>query len=96
MRRTRVKICGITSPEDALAAVAAGADAIGMVFATSPRRITPVRAAEIASVLPPFVARVGVFVDAPEEEVSEIAATVGLCAVQLNRPSGVPRARSRW
>jgi phosphoribosylanthranilate isomerase len=67
---TAVKICGITRPEDALAAARAGAHAIGLVFyAKSPRHVTPARAAEIIRVLPPFVTTVGLFVDASAEEV---------------------------
>jgi phosphoribosylanthranilate isomerase len=61
--RTRVKICGITSIEDARIAFDAGADALGFVFAESPRRVTPEAAAAIARALPPFVATVGVLVD---------------------------------
>ena len=68
--RTRVKICGITRPEDALAAAAAGADAIGLVFAAkSPRRVGLARATEIARVLPPFGATVALFVNPTEAEV---------------------------
>jgi phosphoribosylanthranilate isomerase len=78
---TAVKICGITRPEDALAAARAGAQAIGLVFyAKSPRYVTPARAAEIIRVLPPFVTTVGLFVDSTAEEVRAAlaAAPVGL------------------
>ena len=84
MGRVRVKICGITRPEDALVAVEAGADAIGLVFAESPRRVTVERAAEIVRVLPPWVTAVGVFVNASAEMVAETVRQVGLGAVQLH------------
>ncbi len=81
----RIKICGITRVEDALAAEEAGADAVGLIFAErSKRRITLGQAAEISEALGPFVARVGVFVNAPIEEVFEAARTLRLSAVQLH------------
>lgn len=68
--RTRVKICGITSVADGLAAARQGADAIGLIFyPPSPRLVSLKQAAAIAASLPPFVARVAVFVNAPEEDV---------------------------
>jgi phosphoribosylanthranilate isomerase len=80
-----VKICGITRLEDAEAAVACGADAIGFVFwPKSPRFVEPERARAIAAALPPFVTTVGVFVDQPARLVNGVAARVGLCAVQLH------------
>lgn len=81
---TRVKICGITNLDDALAAVEAGADALGFVFAASPRRIEPAQAAAIAERLPPFVVRAGVFVDAPAEELRAVARAVPLDVIQLH------------
>jgi phosphoribosylanthranilate isomerase len=82
---TKVKICGVTRVEDALMAAAAGADAIGLNFyAQSPRCVTVAAAAAIAAALPPHVCRVGVFVDAPRDEVSAIAAQVGLDALQFH------------
>ncbi|MEW6574061.1 MAG: phosphoribosylanthranilate isomerase [Bacillota bacterium] len=80
----RVKICGIRDAETAAVAVAAGADALGFVFAESKRKIAPETAREIISRLPPFVATVGVFVDAPREFVSEVADFCRLDAVQLH------------
>ncbi len=61
---TRAKVCGITNLADALAAVEAGASALGFVLAAGPRRVTPETAERICRALPPFVDRVGVFVDA--------------------------------
>ncbi len=85
MHRTRIKICGITRPEDAAAAAAAGADAIGMVFYQSaPRCITVERAREILAILPPFVSPVGLFVDAAAEEILRITAKLHLRHVQLH------------
>lgn len=95
---TRVKVCGITCAEDAAAAVAAGADALGFVFAAaSPRRIAPAAAGRIIATLPPFVAAVGVFVDQPAEEIEAIASACGLHAVQLHgaEPAALARALSR-
>ncbi|MDQ0285691.1 phosphoribosylanthranilate isomerase [Desulfofundulus luciae] len=80
----RVKICGITDISSALAAAEAGADALGFVFAPSPRRITPSQACRICRELPPFITRVGVFVDAPLEEVRAVAEYCGLDAIQLH------------
>jgi phosphoribosylanthranilate isomerase len=80
-----VKVCGITRPEDADAAVEAGAAALGFVFwPKSPRAIDPYRARAIVSSLPPFVSAVGVFVDQPAAYVNGVAGLVGLSAVQLH------------
>ena len=87
--RTRIKVCGITRLEDALEAVALGADALGFVFwPGSPRYIAPGEAAAIAAALPPFVTRVGVFVDQPLDQVRAIAAQARLGAVQLHGDEG--------
>ncbi len=83
-RVTRVKICGISDVESALAAAEAGADAIGLVFAPSRRRVMPERAAEIAAALPPFVTKVGVFVDEERERIEELIGACRLDAVQLH------------
>ena len=85
MSRLFVKICGITTPEDARLAVEAGADALGFVFwPMSPRRVDPAAAAAIARELPPFVLRVGVFVNTPRQEMARIAEAVGLDILQLH------------
>lgn len=83
-RRVKVKICGIADTLTALAAVEAGADALGFVFAASHRRVTPEVARRIIQQLPPFVSRVGVFVNTPPAEVTDIAAYCGLTAIQLS------------
>jgi phosphoribosylanthranilate isomerase len=81
----RVKICGVTNTPDALAAVAAGADAIGLNFyAGSPRHCSPETARQVAAALPSHVCRVGVFVNASPEEIRAIARAVPLDAVQLH------------
>jgi len=83
-RMTRIKICGITRNEDALAAARMGADALGFVFAESPRRISPDRAREIISGLPPFLTTVGVFVNEAADKVNEVCRFCGLNLVQLH------------
>lgn len=94
----RIKICGITRLEDALAAAAAGVDAVGFVFwPGSPRYIDPYRARAIALALPPFVTPVGVFADQPLEEVEAIASLVRLGAVQLHGAESAEYCRRlRW
>jgi phosphoribosylanthranilate isomerase len=83
--RTRIKVCGITEPEDARAAVAAGADGLGFIFVPqSPRHIDPDRVREITGELPPLVNAVGVFVDEELEVVEEIIHYCGLSVVQLH------------
>lgn len=80
----RVKICGITHLEDALAAVAFGADALGFIFAESPRRVTGEAAREIIAGLPPFVTKVGVFMNRPADEIRKIMRHCGLDIAQLH------------
>jgi phosphoribosylanthranilate isomerase len=85
MARVRVKVCGITSLEDGLVAAAAGADALGFVFWPKSARVVDVATARrIVQALPPFVTRVGVFVDASREELGCVAEAVGLDLVQLH------------
>lgn len=81
---TRIKICGITNLEDAVNAVDLGADALGFVFAESPRRVSLDRANEIISQVPPFVLRVGVFVNENESLVKEIIDLCNLDAAQFH------------
>lgn len=81
----RIKICGITNLEDALAAVDAGAHALGFMFyEASPRVLTPRAVAEIIRALPPFVAKVGVFVNPTREGVIQAIAGCGLDTLQFH------------
>ena len=80
----RIKICGITNEEDALAAARFGADALGFIFAPSPRRISPHKARKIIKALPPLVQTVGVFVDEDFGEVSSVAQMCGLDILQFH------------
>jgi phosphoribosylanthranilate isomerase len=82
-RRTRVKICGITNPDDAAFAAAHGADYIGVIFAESPRRVTAARAREIRDTVPD-ASLVGVFVDETVERVANTAEACGLDFIQLH------------
>lgn len=84
-RRTRIKICGLTREVDVQAAVSAGADAIGFVlYAQSPRAVSPQRAAELADLLPPFVTPVLLFVNAEASAVQEGLAAVPHALLQFH------------
>ena len=84
-QRPRVKICGITNLEDAELALQAGADALGFIFyPPSPRNITIDEAEEIAKKLPPFVVRVGVFVDHDADALKQTVKRVGIGIVQYH------------
>lgn len=82
--RTRVKICGITRAEDAIEAVRLGADAIGFVFAPSPRNVSVAKAAEFADKIPAFVTIVGLFVNADASLINEAIAKVKLNLLQFH------------
>jgi len=83
--RTRIKICGITRPEDGVEAARLGADAIGLVFYNnSPRAVTPSQAAAVAAALPPFVSIVGLFVDPEPVNVDVVLAQVSLDLIQFH------------
>lgn len=85
LRRTKVKICGLTRVSDALDAAALGADAIGLVFyPPSARALTPERASEIVAALPAFVTTVGLFVDAEPAEVEQVLAKLPLDRLQFH------------
>jgi phosphoribosylanthranilate isomerase len=86
----RVKICGITRAEDAALAVELGASALGFVFwPSSPRAVSAAQARSIAAAIPPFVARVGVFVNVAPAEVAAVVRDVGLDAIQLHGDEAV-------
>jgi len=81
----KVKICGITSAEDARLALRCGADALGFVFVPdSPRFLTPRAAARITETLPPFVTKVGVFIDCPPERIRRTCRVAGIQIAQLH------------
>lgn len=80
----RVKICGITNREDAQNAITLGADALGFVFAKSPRQVTKEQARDIVQSLPPFVSAVGVFVDEQVHTIKEICKFCNIYTVQLH------------
>lgn len=83
--RTKIKMCGLTRAEDVVAAVAAGVDAIGLVFyPASPRYITPQQAAVLLAQLPPFITTVGLFVNATPQQVVEVAAQLPLGLLQFH------------
>ena len=82
--RVRIKVCGITCQEDALAAVEAGVDAIGLNFAAGPRKIDPSTARSILVRLPPMVCPVGLFLDAQPETVLAICRDLSIGTVQLH------------
>ncbi|NQU46767.1 MAG: phosphoribosylanthranilate isomerase, partial [Chlorobium sp.] len=82
---TRTKICGITRLTDALQASSQGADALGFNFSRkSPRSITPASAKKIIDELPPFVSKVGVFVEHSPEEIVDICSYSGIAIAQLH------------
>lgn len=83
-RMTRIKICGITTKEDAIMVCECGIDAVGFVFAPSRRHVEPEKAAEIIEHIPPFVTTVGIFMDKPLEDVRDVIAVTGIDVVQLH------------
>ncbi|HTM00088.1 MAG TPA: hypothetical protein VL503_03045, partial [Candidatus Omnitrophota bacterium] len=81
--RTRIKVCGITSAEDARLALDSGADFVGLVLTESPRRVDAARARSIRESLPAGAPLVGVFAEEPPETVAPLAEKLGLHAVQV-------------
>lgn len=96
----RVKICGLTTPDQALAAAAAGANYIGLVFfARSPRNLTLVQAPDVALAVPPGVAKVALTVDAEDAALMAILAAVPVDMLQLHgheSPARVAEVRARF
>src|ERR1035441_2766680 len=93
-----IKICANTSLQDALLGVEAGADALGFVFAPSPRRVTAVEVAAIAPHLPATVEKIGIFVDADLDEICSTVRACSLTGVQPHfesRPEWPPKLRER-
>jgi phosphoribosylanthranilate isomerase len=84
MQKSKVKICGITAYEEAATAIQLGVDALGFIFAPSPRQIAPPKALAIIRKLPPFIKTVGVFVNETPDVIREITHHCGLDLVQLH------------
>jgi len=84
MKRIKIKICGLTRVEDVLAAVEAGADAIGFVFTASPRRISIDKAIELSAYVPGGVLRVGLFLDQDRSEIERVTSAVPLDILQFH------------
>jgi len=80
----KIKICGITNGRDASMAVELGVDALGFIFAPSPRRVSPEKARRIISALPPFVKTVGVFVNEEKDRIQDIMQYCGIDQAQLH------------
>ncbi|HMF92419.1 MAG TPA: phosphoribosylanthranilate isomerase [Candidatus Angelobacter sp.] len=93
--RTWIKFCGTTTVEDALAAVEAGADALGFIFAPSPRRVTVQQARQIIHELPQGMERIGVFRDETAEEIRKIVTEVALTGIQLHGDENVSEIYDR-
>jgi phosphoribosylanthranilate isomerase len=94
-RRTRVKICGITRVDDAIAAAELGADAIGLLFwSGTPRKVSPAQARAIVTALPPFIGVVGLFVDPEPGEVQAALAAVPLDVLQFHGSESASFCRS--
>src|SRR5436305_12299682 len=90
---TWIKICGTTNLEDAHLAAEAGADALGFIFAPSPRRVETEPAAKIIRALPKNIVKVGVFMNGLAEQMAPIAFSVGLNSVQLHGNEGTGELR---
>ncbi len=85
MAHTRIKICGITRPEDALSAISSGADAIGLVFYPgSPRAVTVEQAARIVAVVPPFVTVVALFVNETAPVINQLLSSLSIDVLQFH------------
>jgi phosphoribosylanthranilate isomerase len=83
--RTRIKICGLTRSADIAAAASAGADALGFVFyASSPRYVTPTRAAQLLALVPPMITTVGLFVNATPQEVADVVRIAPVSILQFH------------
>ena len=82
--RTWIKICGTTCVEDALSSIAAGADALGFIFAPSKRRVTPEQTQQIIAELPGEVERIGVFMNSTAAEIASVVCQVALTGIQMH------------
>src|ERR1044071_3022165 len=92
--QTWIKICGTTCVEDALNSIAAGADALGFIFAPSKRRVTPEQAQAIIRELPGEVEKIGVFMGSTAGEIASIVSTVQLTGIQMHGEEFPPEVYS--
>lgn len=94
-QRTRIKICGLSRAEDLQNAIAAGADAVGLVFyAKSPRYVTPATAAELIALVPPFVTTVGLFVNMAQSDAEAIIRQAPVSLLQFHGDETIDQCRA--
>src|SRR5512133_3746647 len=84
LQRVRIKICGLREPRHALKVVQMGADAVGLVFAPSPRWVSPEQGRAVVEALPPLTWAVGVFVNTDAETINHVVSRTGIDMVQLH------------
>ncbi len=88
LQRVRIKVCGLRDPMQALKIAQMGADAVGLVFASSPRWVSPEQARAVVDVLPAFVPAVGVFVNSDSETINRVVERTGISLAQLHGDEG--------
>src|ERR1700761_1029105 len=92
---TWIKICGTTSVDDALSSIAAGADALGFIFAQSKRQVTTEQAQQIIGQLPPAMEKIGVFMNNTAAEIADVVSKVALTGIQMHGEESVVEVHRR-